>query len=149
MKNNLTNLLFDRIKSRLPHRATADGVTIGGDEPIILNFVKLVDRWYADVPGWTGSIPQLEMVAGADDLLDYMSQHTQFVSVCLSLEEKTNAVHLEKICNHFGGADYRVVNCPDCGVQQIWLCGVNNIYWGGYSPEHIWFSLNTDHPNNA
>lgn len=64
MKSNLTNLLFDRIKSRLPHRATADDVTTGGAEPIILNFVKLVDRWYADVPGWTGSIPQLEMVAG-------------------------------------------------------------------------------------
>ena len=32
MKNNLTNLLFDRIKSRLPHRATADAVTTGGDE---------------------------------------------------------------------------------------------------------------------
>lgn len=62
MKNNLINLLFDRIKSRLPHRATADDVTTGGDEPIILNFVKLVDRWYADVPRWTGSIPQLEMI---------------------------------------------------------------------------------------
>ena len=35
-----------------------------------LKFNKEADRWYIDLPDWTGTKGELEMVAGADTLLD-------------------------------------------------------------------------------
>ena len=110
-----------------------------------LDFVKLCGEWYADVPGWKGDLHQLTMVMGADSLLDYLSGGSKFVSLIISLKNN-GGIHLEKLQDIYDGADYHVddENCP---VREIWLCQVNNLYWGGYAPDNIYFKVNYAHPN--
>ena len=42
------------------------------------------NRWYIDLPDWTGSKDDLEMVAGADAMLEYMAEGKSEVSVIVS-----------------------------------------------------------------
>lgn len=104
-----------------------------------LDFYKLAGGWYADVRTWTGSVQNLQMVAGADELLEYLSEGDHVVRLKISREDN-GGLHLVKIEDIYDGADYRVVNCPECGIVSLWLCGVNNFYWGGEAPDDIWFN---------
>lgn len=104
-----------------------------------LDFFKLAGNWYADVHSWTGSVQNLQMVAGADELLEYLSHGDHVVRLQISKEDN-GGLHLSKIEDIYDGADYRVLGCPERGVVSLWLCGVNNYYWGGEAPEDIWFN---------
>ena len=45
-------------------------------ESVILRFYKSQDEyWYVDMPEWEGSIDALEMVRGADDMLDDLKSY--------------------------------------------------------------------------
>ena len=105
-----------------------------------LDFVKLVGKWYADVPGWKGNIEDLEMVMGADELLDYLSGNKKFVSLSVSTSDN-GGVKCTKNYDIYGGAEYSIldVNSP---VKVFWLCEVNNFFWGGMAPDTIWFKVN-------
>lgn len=105
-----------------------------------LDFVKLVGKWYADVPGWKGNIEDLEMVMGADQLLDYLSNNTKFVSLTVSTENN-GGIQCVKTDDIYDGTEYHVLD-ENCPVKNIWLCQVNNYFWGGYAPEKIWFKVN-------
>ena len=60
---------------------------------MILNFVKEEDnRWYIDLPNWEGDKADLEMVMGADTLLEYISNNGDYVSIKISLDELVNKV---------------------------------------------------------
>lgn len=100
-----------------------------------LKFVKENNQWYIDLPEWEGSKAELEMVAGADTLLDYLAKDKTTVSVLVSeTEPDDNAIVLSKTLDLQNGADYLVNNCP--AVDKLWLCDVTK-YVYGYMPEYL------------
>ena len=46
----------------------------------ILSFVKLSERWFVDIP-WEGDVSDLQMVAGADLLLDSLCNGNTRISI--------------------------------------------------------------------
>lgn len=101
-----------------------------------LKFKKEEDnKWYIDLPEWTGDKADLEMVAGADTLLDYLSNSETNVDTLVSEEPLDDSITLTKRWNIYGGADYKVTNCPD--VYTAWLCKVTKFVYGGYMPQKL------------
>jgi len=107
----------------------------------ILRFYKeKSEKWYADVPQWTGRKSALQMVAGADKLLDCMAKGRTEVYIHFSENEILNAdkLVLIKKC-WFNGADYRVQKYGEENLnRKVWLCNVTKFVIG-YFPEQIYF----------
>lgn len=93
-------------------------------------FVRENDyRWFAVIPEWQGSKEDLEMVMGADTMLDYIAQEKNEVVLTLSEEE-------------FKGYDYLLnflEEAYDGGIYHltgknvdfaVWLCDVTKFVFG-------------------
>ena len=113
---------------------------------MILKFNKTQEsRWYIDLPKWSGDLAELEMVAGADLLLDLLSG---FSKPCVELEISTEGLP-ECGCLilisvgedlQYDGAYYALANTR-LGVTtefNIWLCPVTLFVLGEY-PQQIFF----------
>lgn len=94
-----------------------------------------LNKWYADVPEWDGERWELEMVYGADTMLDIMAQGDDEVYLNLSTEEPTHVPYdtLEKIKDtpDIGGATYLMKSYK--GIEynlEIWLCHVTSFVFG-------------------
>jgi hypothetical protein len=109
-------------------------------ESVILRFYKSRDEyWYVDMPEWEGSIDALEMVRGADDMLDELSSNTgRDVYLQISTSSFDDCERLIKIQDDVvgGGAYYGYASTYEPRV--IWLCSVSNWYFGCH-PENIFF----------
>jgi len=106
------------------------------------------NRWYVDLPEWTGTQAELEMISGADTFLDILSEGESEVYAILSDEEFENSDLLE--IKQYGrlegwelgeGAwytmpEYRGIEYPDF---EMWLCDVTKFVFGDF-PEIIYFS---------
>ena len=93
------------------------------------------NRWYIDLPKWEGSIADLEMVAGADNMLDELSLNGDEVILDLSIEDKGidySILEFQQLTS--GGADYT------WGNKIIWLCDVTKFVFGGF-PGRIYFKV--------
>ena len=92
-------------------------------------------RWYIVLPEWKGKKADLEMVSGADDLLNDLSKGKMNVSLSVSLKKQKKFLHLEKIANTplIGGAIYFLE------LKPIWLCGVTKSVFGNKMPKDIYF----------
>lgn len=102
-----------------------------------LNFEKDNTGWYIILPSWKGPRSSLAMVAGADTLLDELSNNGNYISLDISLEHKENYLHLNKINNcWFNGADYIV---PSSG-KKVWLCNVTKFVFGNF-PKDIYVKV--------
>ena len=53
-------------------------------------FNKENGSWYIDLPNWEGTKAELQMVAGADTLLDKLSNQGTSVNVTMSIEKKSD-----------------------------------------------------------
>jgi hypothetical protein len=105
-----------------------------------LKFKKEEDnKWYVDLPEWTGDKADLEMVCGADRLLDYLSNKEDKVDTLVFEEPVDDSIILTKRWNIYGGADYSVQNCP--GVEYAWLCKVTKFVYDGNLPEKLYIKL--------
>ena len=96
----------------------------------IFNFYKEVDnKWYIDYPEWEGDKCELEMVSGADTLLDILSQGEDKVTIKMSLQEiKDPLFVLNFIREESNGGWYKINNCY---VEfEIWLCHVTKFIFG-------------------
>jgi hypothetical protein len=51
-------------------------------------FNKEQGCWYIDLPNWAGTKGELQMVAGADTLLDHLSNNVTTVNIALSTEKE-------------------------------------------------------------
>lgn len=99
-------------------------------------------KWYIVLPEWTGSKSDLEMVSGADDLLDQvLAENSHFIygtvyflTLDISLKKKKGYKHLTKIANTplIGGAIYFL------GLKPVWLCAVTKHVFGKM-PKDIYF----------
>ena len=96
------------------------------------------NRWYIDIPDWKGSIADLEMVAGADTMLDELSVHGDEITLELSTEDKGidySILEFQKMTP--GGADYT------WGNKKVWLCDVTVFVFGGF-PGRIYFRVSNE-----
>lgn len=107
----------------------------------ILRFYKEnSERWYADVPNWTGRKSALEMVAGADKLLDLIAKGRDEVYLHFSENEiKDSDVLIFKRKCWLNGADYKINNLDGQEIDlKVWLCNVTKFVMGKF-PEKIYF----------
>jgi len=109
-------------------------------ESVTLRFYKSKDDyWYVDMPEWHGSLDALEMVQGADDMLEDLSNHTgRDVYLQISTSEFDDSERLIKIQDDVvgGGAFYGYPSTYKPKI--IWLCSVSDWYFG-YHPDNIYF----------
>ena len=93
--------------------------------------------WYIDLPDYPGPKGDLAMVAGADDMLDYLAKGKKRVEVEMSEQPFEGALALErtKMGEPGGGAYYKPVNHA---IQSVWLCDVT-LFALGQFPEKIYF----------
>ena len=88
-----------------------------------LTFEKEVSGWYIVLPEWEGKKAELQMVAGADVLLDLLSESKNTVKMEVRRDdflEKTAT--LNKIRHDNFGADYTYNS--ESLQANFWLCPV-------------------------
>lgn len=107
----------------------------------VLRFYKTEEnRWFVDLPEWPVEyIDALEMVAGADTMLDILSKNGDNVLLKISTEEREGYIARLDIKelpeNDFEGAFYM---CDIAGGNsqnnpfEVWLCGVTKYVFSKY-----------------
>lgn len=105
-----------------------------------LDFYKDTNNlWYVDLPefieGGYGSKADLQMVAGADDLLEFLGNGNPRVTMSVSEQPfDSGNVSLLKYKGDEAGANYKT-NIK--AVPDVWLCNVTKYVFGGYHPQNI------------
>lgn len=108
-----------------------------------LTFVQDPDeRWYIDMP-WSGNRANLEMVAGADDLLSYLDTeklHKVTIHVVpsekpLTIENHTELRQIDKSLT--GGSHYDATDFEGFRMKKIWICPVTLCVLGCY-PKYLY-----------
>jgi hypothetical protein len=111
-----------------------------------LSFEKDPDnRWYVILPEWKEDRAALEMVAGADTLLDIIAQGRDLVHLNICTSDFSTAVyHLTKLeeTDDVGGAIYEAKNIHIESMTpfNLWLCDVTRFVYGGEMPQNLYFS---------
>ena len=101
-------------------------------------FNKEDGRWYIDLPHWEGPKGALEMVGGADTLLDHLSNNGDTVLLRLSTEDT---------CPEGYQTLKRIVKTPPngclyhLGIKPVWLCDVTKFVFAGIFPKRIHFNV--------
>jgi hypothetical protein len=107
-------------------------------------FYKELDgRWYVELPGWEGEKEDLEMVQGADTMLNLISGSADECLLKLSdvLFDDAEVLDLEHIRepNLGGGGDYLLHKYEgETTLLRLWLCEVTSYVFNGL-PERIYF----------
>ena len=104
-----------------------------------IRFIKLSGRWFVDIP-WDGNIEDLQMVCGADLLLDNISENNFYVDVNVSTNDENGEITLHKIKedDFSTGCYYKVNSFQFKG--EIWLCNVTKHVFGEF-PNIITFNI--------
>ena len=95
-------------------------------------------RWFIDLPEWIDEgnlLEDLEMVSGADDMLDKLSDFGNRIKITFSdepFEGGKERVYLNKIDSDEFGADYLAE-----GKDPVWICKVIKYLFGNY-PENLY-----------
>ena len=107
------------------------------------------DLWFADIPEWTGSIDDLQMVLGADNLLDIMAQGDSELKVLFSTEPFEGSHVMSWFRDgiggdpSYGGGQYRLHQYLGIPYDlDLWLCDVTKFVFGNM-PSLIFFSRTT------
>lgn len=105
---------------------------------MVISFVKLANRWYAQLPNYPGKVEDLEMVLGADVLLDIIDSKetgTASLEIYTSEEEFTKYnIILPNYTIDFvettgdDGANYRLREYK----HDLWLCNVTKYVFGEF-----------------
>jgi hypothetical protein len=86
------------------------------------------NRWYIDLPSYTGSVEDLEMVQEADTMLDKVSGFTNECYLELSNDpfEGADVIKLvDDLSDSVGGGDYIMPRCKGEVINhKMWLCSV-------------------------
>lgn len=99
------------------------------------------NRWFIDLPEWEGSKADLEMVAGADVMLDYMAEDKDEVFLYISEEpfEDSDVLEFQKKADEIGnGAYYLMPKYRGIDLNlELWLCDVTLHVFNGTFPSVI------------
>jgi len=95
-----------------------------------LKFNKEEDnKWYVDLPEWNGNKAELEMVCGADTMLDIISQGENTTHITLSTEPFNDVKYqLSYLQDSAEGADYLLTS--ELHTFDVWLCRVTKFVFG-------------------
>ncbi len=109
-----------------------------------IRFYKELDnRWYVDLPDWTGSKADLEMVAGADTMLEHITEGNNEVYLNISGRKFENCDVLELMgyATDIGsGAYYKIKKYRGVDINlEMWLCDVTIYVLGGF-PSRIFIA---------
>ena len=106
-----------------------------------LRFNKEEDKkWYVDLPKWTVAKTELEMVCGANDMLETLSDGKDYVILNLDTKEFENATLLKFLKEEEGGGWYLLKSYQEIEYNsEIWLCEVAKFIFGEL-PKEIYFS---------
>lgn len=97
-------------------------------------------RWYIDLPFYPGTQADLEMVAGADSMLDYMAEGENKVSLLISEEEFEGGDLLGLTDILESGANYNLMIYRGVLLNiNMWLCDVTKFVFGKF-PERLYIS---------
>lgn len=115
----------------------------------LLIFKKLASKWYLDLPDWNGCVDDLEMVSGADLLLESISPTTLEIKA-IKLYEPNEDPEIYGDYNYYILTKLREDDCGGTYMAdtpgykgEIWLCNVTKIVIGGF-PNKILFTPNFD-----
>ena len=111
---------------------------------MVIRFYKDEDRrWYADLPEYIaqgGTEEECEMVAGADDWLDFISEKREAVTLALSDQDSLTEKIVLYESDEFG-ATYIAHTFKEEDINQIlWLCPVTLFVFGNY-PSTIYYHV--------
>ena len=96
-------------------------------------------KWYAIVPEWPYDHEELEMVDGADDLLDSLTTDGRLVSLEVETEEPTIGDYVTfTLTDHDDYGGTYVSQDSQVEVQKIWLCNVAHFVFDGEHPEVLY-----------
>lgn len=91
-------------------------------------------RWYASLPGTNFSKEELEMVSGADTMLDIMTQGDDGIRLWLSDEQIPNTEYVLDLLredDNIGGGHYMLFDQSQYEFQfVVWLCDVTKHVFG-------------------
>lgn len=110
----------------------------------IYRFYKEYINWFLDLPDWNGNKEDLEMVLGADSLLEVLSEGNNEIHLSISEECFDGASKLD--FNRFGedyesGAFYNLRSYRNIEFDfEIWLCDVTLSIFDRF-PESIYFNV--------
>lgn len=113
----------------------------------VFRFYKDHDNWYIDLPDYLeqgGSVEELQMVDGADSLLDILAHGETSVILRLDLLPFENCGTLTKLVGGLMEGYYEAVEPQRKLTMQIWLCPVTRYVFGKY-PQQIHFKKLTKH----
>lgn len=104
-------------------------------------FIKTGTDWYIDLPEYIeqgGSNSDLQMIDGADIMLDMMAEGKNSVIVYVAREQFDGADILtlsEKCDPYIGGGNYFMKNYEGREINQtMWLCQVTEFVFGDIPP---------------
>ena len=104
-----------------------------------LGFKKVNGEWYSDIKNWPKAYEERQlMVAGADKLLEYLSEGKDYITLHVKQENFPGATHLHKIKEDLYGGTY-LVNREDIDYT-VWLCNVTKFVYGKH-PDNIYFEV--------
>lgn len=124
---NMKETIAIRVITGVPFADTKIGVNMRK-----LRFYKEADgKWYVDLPEWLGEKDELEMVMGADTMLDLLSHFTDEVTVRFSTEPFENYDYTMVLrVEEYEGATYELTRN---GVTfDVWLCHVTKFVFGEF-----------------
>jgi hypothetical protein len=111
----------------------------------VYTFVKEGSQWFIDLPEYLaqgGSKADLQMVEGADELLQFIAGGKKRITLQLDREpfEDADVLELVELCAApMGGGYYRMHMYRNQRIEKrIWLCDVTLFVFGDM-PEHIYF----------
>lgn len=99
-----------------------------------------VHNWYIDLPSYPGPKADLQMVMGADTMLDLLSQGNGYVYLYISDLTFIGSTILEfkELTPDLGqGANYKLIS-EHFDEMNVWLCDVVKFIFGNF-PEKIYF----------
>lgn len=106
-------------------------------------------KWYIDLPEWEGAQSELEMVEGADTMLDKVSEFTGECHIDMSDEpfEGADTIRLvEDLSDSIGGGMYIMDTFRGETVNHsMWLCHVTAFVFAGL-PEMIYVDVLSRNP---
>ena len=114
----------------------------------MLRFYMEDNKWYVNLPEWTGDKDDLQMVLGADTLLDILSEYGTNIGIYFSTEKKDGFFKMGLIMdcakepnspdNPSEGAIYYIDKYDDIELKiKLWLCDVTKFVFNEF-PEEIW-----------
>lgn len=122
--------VWTRIKNYIVKKHIKDGTKF---TVLMLTFNREKDgRWYIDLPNWRGPKAALEMVAGADTLLDSLCTEGHTVVLHVDTKPFTDAertLTYEAPQMYGDGAFYLTETS-----ERVWLCGVTEFVFGEMPP---------------